>query len=645
MFTKNIKLIVIVAVALIVAILVSCLVAVNNDKKAEAGVADTQTKIDELNKTIASLNAALEALEKGLADAEDVAAAQAEVIKALEAAGVKLEGWNAATSALLEKLEAYQTILDSFYNAYADSEVLTLGDVYDLELVDATVEGFYAQTIVDLARATSVEEMDAILAKVQETLDAIPTRLETLYANIEAIEADGVVYEEGAAIKAVYEEFYSLNGNVFAPATEEALGEKEVLAERLAALLLAWRGTVADAFVAEVAALPTFWAIVDTDGAAIESARLALDLLKIAYEDDVLGYEEIITREDVAAAIVTLNRAETRHFNVKLIKERAEMVNALLNPEFVIGANVESHDYVRGLEAAAEAWANGAIDSTTAIVSLAVITDAEDERFNETIYNYVNHEAIAAANAAYEAAVAELRAAFQAFIDAVEAIGEVTLESEAALDAALEAYITCLSGVTAEPAIFDILVDAEEGSGLNDYYAEYHALRVAYNELVAAEAAKANLIEKINKTLHSLATCTEGEEHVHGHVEYRITLEDELKEIDMMIAELAETYGLDTTALDQDMYAYYAEALQAIAEHKLAMAKKAAIANIEEMAALYTEKYADFAKEIAASVATQTAAVNSITLADYELDEAIAKVESYGALDFIAAQFEAIINQ
>ena len=65
MFTKNIKLIAIVAVALIVAILVSCLVAVNNDKKAQAGVVDAQTKIDELNKTIASLNAALEALEEG----------------------------------------------------------------------------------------------------------------------------------------------------------------------------------------------------------------------------------------------------------------------------------------------------------------------------------------------------------------------------------------------------------------------------------------------------------------------------------------------------------------------------------------------------------------------------------------------------
>ena len=153
------------------------------------------------------------------------------------------------------------------------------------------------------------------------------------------------------------------------------------------------------------------------------------------------------------------------------------------------------------------------------------------------------------------------------------------------------------------------------------------------------------MIEKINKTLHSLATCTEGEEHVHGHVEFRITLEAELIEIDMMIAELAETYGLDTTALDQDMYAYYAEALQAIAEHKLAVAKKIAIATIEAQAEMYTEKYSEFAKEIAASVATQTAAVNSITLADYELDEAIAKVESYGAVDFIVAQFEAIVNQ
>lgn len=643
MFTKNIKLIVIVAVALIVAILVSCLVAVNNDKKAEAGVADTQTKIDELNKTIASLNAALEALEKGLADAEDVAAAQAEVIKALEAAGVKLEGWNAATSALLEKLEAYEEIVNGFVNAYDESEVLTLGDVYDLELVEATIEGFYAQTIVDLARATSVEEMDAILAKVQETLDAIPTRLETLYANIEAIEADGIVYEDGQAIADVMEEFYSLNGNVFAPATEEALGEKEVLAERLAGILLAWRGTVADAFVAEVAALPTFWAIVDTDGPAVESARMALDLLKIAYADDVLGYEEIIEREDVAAAIVTLNQLETRVYNVKLIKERADMVNALLNPEFVIGANVESHDYVRALEAAREAWANGAVDATTAIVSLAVITDAEDERFNETIYNYVNHEAIDAAVAAYEAAVAQLVADFQAFIDAVEAIGEVTLESEAALDAALEAYITCLSGVTAEPAIFDILVDAEAESGLNDYYAEYHALRVAYNALVEYDAARTACINKINAALHALVTCTDNDGvHTHGTVAYSADLADKLAEIENMIArELLAIYEFDVEVLNKEYFAFYYEAQLVIAKHD-------AIANIEAIFAAVVDGMdtdSEIYKELVVSVATQTATVNSVTLEKYDLETALAKVASYGADDFVKAQFDAIINQ
>ncbi len=643
MFTKNIKTIVIVAVALVVAILVSCLIAVNNDKKNAGAVAD-------LNATIENLKDTIKDLEDGLADAKDLAAAQDEVIKALEANGVKLDKWDEATAVVLEKIEALVEVAETFYASYDENELgLTFDDVYGEAYAQETLTPVLTQKAIDIARATSVESMDAIIADFQTVVDELPTRLERLYADIEAIKADGVTYADKEALGNAYATFYALNGNVFAPATETEAGEKETLYNTLNELYVEWRDALVAEFVAKVNEIPGFYAILDTDAEVIDAAVAIFAEIEPAYNTPMFGpeaeaYAAVLETEEVAAAITTLTRAQARLDAVKLIKERAEAVNALIDEEFEIGANVDSHNYVRGLEAAVKAWANGAVDATTSIVSLAVITDAEDERFNETIYNYVNHDAIAAAVAAYEQAVADLRAAFQTFIDAVEAIGEVTLESEAALDAALEAYITCLSGVTAEPAIFDILVDAEVGSGLNDYYAEYHALRVAYDELVAAEAAKAKLIEKINKTLHSLATCTEGEEHVHGHVEYRITLEDELKEIDKMIAMLADEYGLDTTALDQDMYAYYAEALKAIDEHKLAVAKKAAIANINAVAAEYTANYSEFAKEIAASVATQVAAVNSITLADYELDEAIAKVESYGALNFIAAQFEAVVN-
>lgn len=641
MFTKNIKTIVIVAVALVVAILVSCLIAVNNDKKNAGAVAD-------LNATIENLKDTIKDLEDGLADAKDLTAAQDEVIKALEANGVKLDKWDEATAVVLEKIEALVEVAETFYASYDENELgLTFDDVYGEAYAQEALTPVLTQKAMDIARATSVESMDAIIAEFQTVVDELPTRLERLYADIEAIKADGVTYSDKEALGNAYATFYALNGNVFAPATETEAGEKETLYNTLNELYVEWRDALVAEFVAKVNAIPGFYAILDTDAEVIDAAVAIFAEIEPAYNTPMFGpeaeaYAAVLETEEVAAAITTLTRAQARLDAVKLIKERAEAVNALIDEEFEIGANVDSHNYVRGLEAAVKAWANGAVDATTSIVSLAVITDPEDERFNETIYNYVDHEAIAAAVAAYEQAVADLRAAFQSFIDAVEAIGEVTLESGEALKAAFDAYQECLAGVEADVALFDTLVDAEEGKGLNDYYAEYCELKAAYDALVFVEAEKNSFIEATNDLINRLVVTNEN-----------VTSEN-IEEIATNLIKLRETYGQDLSVLNADYVAAFYAA-------RLVPVKAAAIAKINAALAAYEghEKYA----ELEASAELQIASVNGVSHEGYEFwtyvpsevegeegtwvvteDAAAARINALVADEFIAAQFDAVLN-
>lgn len=680
MFTKNIKTIAIVAVALVIAILVSCLVAVNNDKKVAEQVAgqvqqnanNAQSEIDKLNKTIADLKDALAKAEQGLADAAELAAAQDAVIKALEENGVKLDQWNEATEVVIDKLVVMTEIIEEFYASCDDNEFgLTFDEIYGYALVEADLMPETIQVAVRIARATSVEAIDAILADFQAFVDAIPTRLERLYADMAAIEADGITYDDAEAIENAYYDFFGIRGEIFAAPTEEALGEKEVIYNRLNDMVLAWRDAAAAEFIDQVNALPTYWELLDTDeDAAIAAADVFYDMV-YAYNTPMFGDEydklvELVESEEMAAAIETLDAAIERIYNVAEIRERAELVNALIDEDYEIGADADSFAYVSALKVARDHWFAGQVNEFLAAKWLVVYTDVEDERYNETIYNFVDHAAIDAAIAAYDEAVAHLVSAFQSFIDAVDAIGEVTLESEAALDAALDAYLVCLDGVDADAALFDILVDAEEGKGLNDYYAEYHALRLEYNKLAQVEIDKNVLIEVTNKLMHDyLLNCEDKPvvdkdgnpvldkdgnptyEHVCGDLNKDVRDLD-INEIEVHFIKLYTVYGADLSVLNADYVALYYQA-------RLLPEMAAACDKIDAALAAYVghEKYA----ELALSAETQKAAVNAVSYEGYEfwtvgedgiltltVDAGSARIAALVADDFIAAQFNAIIN-
>ena len=93
MFTKNIKLIGIVALIVVIVMVLSAVIAINNDKKVAGELGTSveemessyEKKIAELNAAIANLKTALGKVEAGLADANTVIAAQKELIEKLGA--------------------------------------------------------------------------------------------------------------------------------------------------------------------------------------------------------------------------------------------------------------------------------------------------------------------------------------------------------------------------------------------------------------------------------------------------------------------------------------------------------------------------------------------------------------------------------
>lgn len=652
MFTKNIKTIVIVAVALVVAILVSCLVAVNNDKKVADQVAsDTKTQIETLNKTIASLNATIEALENGLADAEDLIAAQQAVIDALGEAGIKLDNWNAATEVFVEKAEALSEIIDTFfvYSGELTDEVrYTTYQVYGD--IDEDVYDVYEQAIYDLIRATSVEEMETIIADVEAYLAAIPTLKEKLYAAIEAVEADDITFEDYETIV----EMNKLHAKVvdYDLDVENEVDEKADVDTKVAEINLAFRPTAVEVFVTLANDLPaTKLFDVDTHEAVAEVVE-AGEFAYTLYTDDewvALAADD----EDFADALEITSEALDRVAEIEAIVANAKLFNAYIDTyaETTIGPNLATLEWVKTLEGYVTAWGEYLADND-------VETDAESEDYVPGINALVKVDAVEAYRASYDTAVAKLVASFQTFVDAVDSIETITPDSREVLDVAKDAYKTCIKEVGPNPDIFDDLVEAEDGKGINDYYVLYLDLETKYaamNAHIEATNAKLDTLNSWTPVLDDNGESTG--EYTRGDVRTNITSAD-IAEVEALMYDLYVVYGLDLSVLNADSVAAYTEG-------RLVPHKNAAYAAIDAAYEAYVGAYADLAAELKAARDLAKEHVEDVDHAGYTYtvtfvpaeeegvdgtwvvseDAAVALVDSYGAADWVDAQFKAVVEK
>ena len=578
MFTKNIKLIGIVALIVVIVMVLSAVIAINNDKKVaeELGSAvenvngsvnntkeDYEKKIAELNAAIDALKATLADVEAGLADANDVIAAQGALIEALEKVNsdlsTELDKWGEATLALGEKMLEAEKIAYDFVTSFTNEETgVNFNDYFDyvtswtfdeegnLDEVVYCYEAFEelsAALEIALARAESVEEMDALLAQFKADIEAVPTRVEAIEAALAELEADAIVYGDYEAIMYANYLAYDANDAIFAPATEETEGEFAAFAARFDALTEAFGPVVLDHFVELAETLPEAYAVLYSHKETIETlmddAQLIVNLLSdeeldVLYDDEefVALVENYLACVDRLPAVVALYDAAVE-LNEFLVEDSEEKE---------IKANLETRAWLVTLYDAVTAW-----ETTHGIV-----TDVEADDYVADLYNYVDRSIIAGYEATLLADGTALKAEADAFIAIVKGISKITPDSGDELDAAVLAY----NAVSADPATIDTIFAIEEDGVV-----------AAWNKVVELQASYNTLFETIkafNDTIDAViikCTCPDDSEEECeckvGEIDETLAATVDCAVVDGYIFTVLETYELDVTVFKAELLEAY----------------------------------------------------------------------------------------
>ena len=510
---KNTKLIALVAVLVVVSLVVSIAVALGNDKKGNDAIVDT---IKNYEQQIAELNKTIEDLEKGLISST-------EALEKLQAAGVEIKNWNEATAVLTEKIAELDKAQDEFIesvNVYDEKDekkenpLVTYTDLYVFSYTqgeetvwhdDQFVEIYY-NAYMDLYRATSVAEMNTIIANFKADLAKVPTILDMYIANLETVEKDGkVTYDEYDTIKLARELALQItNDHVFAPAAEgEKKGQKELLQERYDALMAEFKPLAVKKFVELAGVLPTVEQLAPSHEEALDAAKAELAFVGELYEGDISGL--MLTKKGKATefgkAYAELTALTAQWTNVEYVAKFAEQVNGFLKNAFTedrklqsydvekYGANIETYNYINKTLMGYITWWYDLCAANN------VVVDEEDEDFNAEIYNLIDYTVYEGYVADFEAEVATLRAAADEFIAAVEAIENVNLDSKATLDAAKVLFDKVSKGqkIADLDTILDLndYVDDEgedvEVTGVADSYDAWLTQYARFNWLVDAK--------------------------------------------------------------------------------------------------------------------------------------------------------------
>lgn len=498
---------------------------------AEEKLNAAQGDLDSALKTIEELDKALTAAKSDLASAKGDLADARQRVADLEAKILELvTSWAAATpevhGAVVEIQAAYDEAMKGAY-LYADAKVLD-------GLYEAKMDAIYA-----VIRSTSVDSLKAVVEGFNDAIAEIEKdRFDnTLKAMIEAVKVDGVTHPEDVAGVEGCEKYLAdltSNTEVYNKLVELGL-DKEV--EELRKLLDAdEKADLEKAFIDAVALIPEYVQL--SDKATVEAARAAYDALNSKYP--VVAGENA----DVDEAIKTLLEAEQRLLALVDIVDEANKINeAIKSATEVAKADSATRDAIKNIGDRIAAWE----------------TLVEKDDPNWTLIDRAGYEAL---KTLYDNAVEALKADYDAFKAAVEAIGAVTPDSGAAIEAAWAAN-TKLTGNTEFKEI------------LGDYAAGYDALLDTLKKADATYKALNDLIDRIRKSIDALYNADP------------ITVKDtDLTALEALITELTVDYAQDIKVINTAEVEYVAR----LDYVRLIPHKNAAIVAVEKAYAEYQAK-------------------------------------------------------
>ena len=460
---------------------------------AKVDVIDYTAKIGELEGLIETLTGVNADLDETYATDVDVDAKIAEAIAALKDAYIAIEAWNGATevvNAALKEIkdlfEAYKTPLyadyaDDISAAYDVAWILIVRAV-DTDAVD-TAKGNYKTYLEELptpgalvykALKAIAADVDGVkcTADVRKALEDLRDSIDELMARDPAVEAEikGYIPEggteainldekcteyqdrydtlkaAGAAIKA------DMDAVVAAPLSLTLkAGNVDIDAAYDAWIAAGNEATEIDGFVDSKAAYDAKKATIaeyETKGndlkAEIDAWLAANPVVGLEHEtaideliekyndwDDATNNDSVALIDGLVDSKANIDVADARVETLKDAKTAAIGINTAIDGIVLVNTG----DATKGVKTQLESITNqinGWVDT------YGLGTDAELE-YGEN-YNMVNHEKLAALYEKFDELVGEFMAAFEDFMNAYDAIGDVNLLSRDEIAAAREAY-------------------------------------------------------------------------------------------------------------------------------------------------------------------------------------------------------------
>lgn len=513
---KNTKLIALVAVLVVATMVISIVVASSMNSATQKQLEENKTasgeQITSLQQTIDKLNQTITNLQNGIKDAEDTAKEQAELIEQLKQWGIEIKEWNEATAVLVEKIAELDKALDDLYNS-EDEDGNRVYNEKDYQFVggwwNAALD-LYDQAVADIMRATSVAEMDKIIADLLAACKATKTDIEVLYATVESLEKDGITAEDKEDMMNSIYYFENVETSEYEGETNKARTEaQKALEKRIGEALKAYKVAATDKYVAMVNALPAIDDVkishvyrfdselevyVEDEKAEIYAAQLQRDHLADDLGLTFTKKNDPVVKADKALAKL-LERVEWLVWYEAAVD--AEINDYIEAEKFFanFGLNiptVEQLVYWENYVADVEAWVEEELD---------IVLDPDKAGYHAYIASFINHEVLESYRAEYDALAAELKAAADAYIAAVENIyaQEAYADFITANDAADVAFkaLKAVEGLNKNTGVKDI--DTLLGNEENEVFAAAEDHTVIAGELGEIK----NRVDKLNKHVYN----------------------------------------------------------------------------------------------------------------------------------------------
>ena len=388
MLTNKNKLVGLALVIALVGLICSSVIAFISIDNAKKENEMAQVKITELNNSIDLLEASLKDTNKDISEHEERINKYQEIFSA----------WTKATPIVKEAIDK---IMASYGDVTFNSHLFPTEKLEGLE--DEMMNAVYTaiRSTDPLSVAADFEE---VIAKANESrFDNV------LKAKLEAIKENGVTYPEDADgvndARAYYDKF--LNNYAVIKSFVERELDKELA--RIEALLDAdEEDDLSKAFEEAVAKINA----PITLKTSLSEANIAWDALYAVLEsDDILADATIKAR-------VLLDNYSVRANELARAKVVADAINSKIE-NLKITPDITTKTFIDGLEKEINAWIN---DFKIDEANMYLISD------------------LTPVKNAYESAVSELRALYEAYNRAVTNIGDVNINSKATINFAFEAY-------------------------------------------------------------------------------------------------------------------------------------------------------------------------------------------------------------